>query len=78
MNNSLITKDEDIKTTPIYVGYLILKIIKSGKNDKISIFEIAESLRRNKIVHYRQIILALTFLYTAGIIDFSDPYIYKI
>lgn len=76
--NSLITKDEIIKTTPIYIGYLILKILRSKKDDKVSIFEVIEQLKKElKIIHYRQIILSLTFLYTAGIINFTEPYIYK-
>ena len=77
--SSLITKDEEIKTTPIYIGYLILKILKSKKDDKVSIFEVTEKLKKDlKIIHYRQIVLSLNFLYTAGIIDFTEPYIYKI
>jgi hypothetical protein len=77
--NNLITKDEEIKTTPIYIGYLILKILKSKDDDKVSIFEVTEKLKKElKIIHYRQIMLSLIFLYTAGIINFTDPYIYKV
>jgi len=76
---TLISKDEQIKTTPIYIGYLILKILKKKKDDKVSIFEVTEKLKKDlKIIHYRQIVLGLTFLYTAGIINFTEPYIYKI
>lgn len=77
--NNLITKDEDIKTSPVYVGYLILKILKNKDDDRISIFELTEKLKKElKVVHYKQIILSLSFLYTAGVIDFSEPYIYKL
>ena len=76
--SNLITKDEAIKTTPIYIGYLILKILKSKKEDKVSIFEVTEKLKKDLvIIHYRQIVLALVFLYSAGVINFTEPYIYK-
>ncbi len=78
-DNYLITKDENIKTTPIYIGYLVLKILKHKKDNKITIFEVMDSLKKElKIVHYGQFILALIFLYSTGIIDFTEPYIYKI
>lgn len=78
MNNNLITKDEDIKTSYLYMGYLILKTMDDKNKEKISIFEIVYVFRREfKIIHYRQILLSLIFLYTAEIIDFKDPYIYK-
>jgi len=75
---NLITKDEQIKTTPIYIGYLILKILKTKKDNKVSIFEVTDKLKKDlKIIHYRQIVLSLTFLYIAGVINFTEPYIYK-
>jgi len=77
--NNLITKDEDIKTTPVYIGYLILKILKKKIDDKVSIYELIEKLKIElKVIHYRQIILSLSFLHTVGVIDFSEPYIYKL
>ena len=76
--SNLITKDESIKTTPIYIGYLILKILKSKKEDKVSIFEVTEKLKKELvIIHYRQIVLSLPFLFAAGVINFREPYIYK-
>lgn len=75
----MISKDDNIKTTPIYIGYLILKILKSKRDGKVSIFEVTDKLKKDlKIIHYKQIVLALTFLYTAGIIDFTEPYIYSV
>lgn len=77
--NKLITKDEVIKTTPVYIGYLILKILRSKEDKKVSIFEMIEKLKSElTVVHYRQVILSLSFLYTAGVINFTEPYIYKI
>ena len=74
----LVSKDENIKTSAVYVGSLILKQIKKSKTDKISIFEIAENLKKYNILSYRHIIFSLMFLYSCGIIDFKEPFIYKI
>jgi hypothetical protein len=74
---SLISKDEQIKTSVVYVGYLILKDLKRHKDNKVSIFDLTEMLKKRNIIHYRQIIFALMFLHSCGIIDFKEPYIYK-
>jgi hypothetical protein len=74
---SLISKDEQIKTSVVYVGYLILKELRKHKDNKVSIFDLTDMLKKRNIVHYRQIIFALMFLHSCGIIDFREPYIYK-
>ena len=77
--SNLISKDEDLKSTPVYIGFLILKIIKQSRKDKISIFEVMEKLKKDiKIIHYRQIVFSLMFLHSSGVIDFTEPYLYKI
>ncbi|MDO8571707.1 MAG: hypothetical protein Q7R79_03430 [bacterium] len=73
----MINKDEHIKTSPVYMGYLILRHLKHKKNEKVMIWEIATWLHEEfGLVHYRQLVFALVFLYQAGIIDFANPYIY--
>ncbi len=74
----LVSKDENIKTSAVYVGSLILKQIKTSKTDKISIFEIAENLKKYNITSYRHIVFSLMFLYSCGIIDFKEPFIYRL
>lgn len=74
---SLISKDEQIKTSVVYVGYLILKELRKHKDNKVSIFDLTEMLKKRDIMHYRQIIFALMFLHSCGVIDFREPYIYK-
>ena len=73
----LISKDEKIKTSVVYVGYIILKELKKNSSDKVSIFEIVDALKKRNITHSRQIIFGLMFLHSCGIIDFKEPYIYK-
>ena len=74
----LVSKDENIKTSAVYIGSLILKQIQKSQTNKISIFEIAENLQKYNIISYRQIVFALMFLYSTGIVDFKEPFIYKI
>jgi hypothetical protein len=72
----LISKDENIKTSAVYVASLILELFQKKKEDKLSIFIISEELKKHEIIHYRQLFFGLAFLYTSGIIDFKEPYIY--
>lgn len=75
---SLISKDETIKGSPIYIGYLILVELKKQKEGKISIFELIEKLKsKQSLLHYRQILFSLILLYSTEIIEFQVPYIYK-
>ncbi|MFR1813784.1 hypothetical protein [Dysgonomonas capnocytophagoides] len=72
----LISKDENIKTSPVYVGYAILQLFRDKKTSKLSIFEISQGMRKNNIKTYRQLVFGLTFLYATALIDFKEPHIY--
>lgn len=72
----LISKDENIKTSSIYVASLILKQIQKKKVDKISIFEVSKELKKHNITRYRHLFFGLAFLYSSGIVDFQEPFIY--
>ena len=72
----LVSKDENIKTSSVYVASLILKQIQKQKVDKISIFEVSKELKKHNISRYRHLFIGLAILYTSGIIDFKDPIIY--
>lgn len=72
----LVSKDENIKTSSVYVASLILKFIQRQKADKISIFDISNDLKKYNITRYRHIFFGLAFLYSSGIIDFNAPFIY--
>ncbi len=77
-NKMLVSKDENIKTSAVYVGSLVLQQFKKTNKDKITIFEISENLQKQNITSYRHIVFALMFLHSCKIIDFKEPYIYKI
>ena len=72
----LISKNENIKESFVYVGSLVLKLAKQKKRNKLSIFEIFEHLKKFNITHYRQVIFGLLFLHSTGIIEFKEPYVY--
>jgi hypothetical protein len=72
----LISKDENIKTSSVYTASLILKYFQTQKKKQISIFEISQELKKYDIVHYRQFFFGLAFLYSTGVVDFKEPYIY--
>lgn len=72
----LVSKDENLKTSSVYVASLILKQIQKQKVDKISIFEISKELKKYNIYRYRHLFFGLAFLYSSGIIDFKEPFIY--
>ncbi|TGL01914.1 hypothetical protein EHQ43_18565 [Leptospira bouyouniensis] len=73
--NMLISKDEKIKTSSVFVASRILKMFHNSNKQRISIFDISKELKKENITHYRQILFGLMFLYSVGIIDFEEPYI---
>ncbi|MCM3638248.1 hypothetical protein M3152_10975 [Sporosarcina luteola] len=74
--NQLVSEKGNIKSSSVYIGYLILKEIKKNKGRKISIYKISDSLKKSGINNSRQIIFGLTFLYSLGIIKFEEPYLW--
>ncbi|MCI8291197.1 MAG: hypothetical protein HFJ25_02950 [Clostridia bacterium] len=73
---NLISKDENIKQSIIYIGYLILSKLK--KENKISIYTMYETLKNENIINTRQIMFALVFLYESNVIEFKESYICKV
>ncbi len=71
----LLSKDENLKASSVYVASLILKMFQKKKSKKLSIFEVTEELKKYEIKHYRQIVFGLSLLYSTGIVDFKEPYI---
>lgn len=75
MSIMLVTKNT-ISSSSMYTGYLILKEMKIKKTDKISIYELSNSLKKNNIKNSRQLILGLAFLYSVDILDFEEANIW--
>ncbi len=72
----IVSKDENLKTSSVYVASLILKTFQKKDAKKLSIFDITNELKKYEINHYRQFLFGLALLYSTGILDFSEPYIY--
>ncbi len=73
----MINKDEKIKTSPLYLGFLILKKISKSKGQKLMLDEVVVNLKQDfTTINHRQIIFSLIFLYQTGIIEFAEPFIY--
>ncbi|KIC01314.1 hypothetical protein OA88_14515 [Flavobacterium sp. JRM] len=73
---SLISKDENIKHSIVYIGYLILKDLSKSKNGRSTIYDIASSLNSQEVFSGEQLNYSLMFLYSLDIIEFEQPYIY--
>jgi hypothetical protein len=73
---SLISKDENMKHSIVYIGYIILKEISLRKDNKMSIYDIAGLLKKDNLLNSEQLNYSLMFLYAADIIDFEEPYIF--
>lgn len=75
--NSLVSKDEPLSTSMVYVGYLVLKRLERAEDGRLSLTEIAKYLADKGIKRSRPMMFALIFLHAAGIIEFKAPYIYR-
>ena len=72
----MLASSNALKSSAMYIGYLILKEIKKKDVEKISIFEISRALKKSQITGSRQLILGLSFLYAVGIIEFEEANIW--
>lgn len=75
---SLVSKDEMLNTSMVYIGYLVLKELDSATDRRVSLTFIMSHLKKKKITQYRPIMFALIFLHAIGAIEFRAPYIYKV
>lgn len=62
----------ELKSSAMYIGYIILKEIQRQNVDKVSIFDISKALEKVGITSNRQLIIGLSFLYSVNIIDFEE------
>lgn len=76
--DTLVSKDENMKTSIVYVGALVLKALEKAPDGRLSLTALAKTLKSHGINKSRPMTFALMFLHLAGIIDFQAPYIYKL
>ena len=65
-----------LKSSAMYIGYLILKEIKKRDVEKISIYDVSKVLKKAGITSSRQLIFGLSFLYSVNIIEFEEANIW--
>lgn len=72
----MVASSNVLKSSAMYVGYLILKEIKKLDVDKVSIYEVSRALKRNGIASSRQLVLGLSFLFSVNLIEFEEANIW--
>lgn len=72
----MVANSNVLKSSAMYIGYLILKEIQAQKANKISIYDASNALKNAGISGSRQLITGLTFLYSVGLIDFEEANIW--
>ena len=72
----MIANSDALKSSAMYIGYIILKEVKRQNKDKLSIFDVYKALKKAGITRSRQLVLGLSFLYSVNIVDFEEANIW--
>lgn len=73
----LFTKDEDLMKSAPYIGSRILKELQNSSDGRVSIFDLAKSLRKGNKITARSIYYGMLFLYCLDVVEFDEPYLIK-
>lgn len=68
----MVANSNSVKSSAMYIGYLILKEIKEKNSEKVSIYDISRVLKKKGISSSRQLVLGLSFLYSVDILEFEE------
>lgn len=72
----MLASSNAIKSSAMYIGYLILKEIQNRDTEKISIYDASKTLKKAGITSSRQLVLGLSFLYAVNIVEFEEANIW--
>ena len=72
----MLASSNALKSSAMYIGYLILKEIQKRNTEKISIYDVSKVLKKAGITSSRQLILGLSFLYSVDIVEFEEANIW--
>ena len=72
----MLASSDALKSSAMYIGYLILKEIQKRDTEKVSIYDVSKALKKAGITSSRQLILGLSFLYSVNIIEFEEANIW--
>ena len=68
----MVADSNSVTSSAMYIGYLILKEIKEKNSEKVSIYDVSRILKKKGINSSRQLVLALSFLYSVDIVEFEE------
>ena len=71
----LFSKDETLSLSPPVVGWAIIKIMQDSKTDRISIFDLADTLKQRERFSSKAMYLGLLFLFLIGEVDVRQAYV---
>lgn len=72
----MLADSNTLKTSALYIGYLILKEIQRQGQSSVSIYDVSKALKRAGISSSRQLVLGLSFLYSVNIVEFEEARIW--
>lgn len=72
----MIANSNTLKSSVMYIGYLMLKEIQKQGTNKVSIYDVSKALKKAGISSSRQLVLGLSFLYSVDIIEFEEANIW--
>lgn len=72
----MLASSSALKSSAMYIGYLILKEIQKQGAEKISIYDAYRALKKAGITSSRQLVLGLSFLYSVNIVEFEEANIW--
>ena len=72
----MLASSNALKSSAMFIGYLILKEIQKRDTEKVSIYDVSKALKKAGITSSRQLILGLSFLYSVNIIEFEEANIW--
>ncbi len=72
----MVANNKALKSSAMYIGYLILKEIQTQKADKISIYDASNALKAAGVSGSRQLVTGLSFLYAVDLIYFEEANIW--
>lgn len=73
--HNIISKDGELNTSPVIVGYKVMHFMNEKKVNKISIFDIADHFKNYKWFTPKNLYFGMIFLYSLDIIDFENSFV---
>jgi hypothetical protein len=71
----LVSKDEPLRSSAIFTGYLLLEALRSSPTRRLTLADAASRLRSAGVPHTRPLLFGAMFLYAAGLVEFDAPYL---